>query len=266
MKRLVLLCYSIMLTFGTVVSQNEPLKKIGELPVAATGVVTDKIGNIYTFKNEEIMRHASKSDRVRRESFKKYGNISSVDVINPLKILVFFQDLVLIVFLDNELGIRGQTLELDFMGYPQVTAVCRSYDNGTWLFDKSTFRLSRLSENLRETNSTSNLMQITGSQINPDMMIETNRRLYLSDYNEGIFVFDFFGTFIRKIHAKGVKSLDFFGDNVYFLTDKEIGILDETTSDIHYVDNPNKEATSMAVQKNRILLSDGKKIDVFEVK
>ena len=246
-------------------AQQETFTKLKTIPVKANGVEVDKLGNVYLFHNEKIEKLNALGEVIKTESFKKYGRISSMDVSNPLKIMVFFDELLQIVFVDNELGVRGNNIELDFIGYPQTVAACLSYDNGIWLFDKSTFKLTRLNENLRETNSTSNLMQIIGSDINPVKLFESNRRLYLTDPDEGVFIFDFFGTYYRKVPIKGVLSIDYFGDRVYFQTDSKLFVFDEKTSDMSELDLPTKNSKYLAVHRNKIYLLSENNLHIFNV-
>lgn len=245
--------------------QNKHFTKVSSLPVKAHGIEIDKLGNVFLYHDETIEKLGSDQKVQKTDSFKKYGKIHSIDVRNPLKIMVFFEELLQLVFLDNELGVRGSPVELDFLGYPQTVAACMSYDNGIWLFDKSTFKLTRLNENLRETNSTSNLMQVIGSDINPVKLFESSRRLYLADPDEGVFIFDFFGTFYRKVPVKGILSIDFFGNRVYFQTPEKLFVFNEEFSEITEFDLPVKNSSYLAVYKNEIYLLAQNKLHIFSV-
>lgn len=246
-------------------AQSNPFSWVSTWPIKAHGIEIDKLGNIYTFYDEKVDKLGSDGKPIKTDSFKKYGAIHSMDVSNPLKIMVYFEELLQIVFLDNELGVRGSPVELDFLGYPQTVAACLSYDNGIWLFDKSTFQLTRLDENLRETNSTSNLMQVIGSDINPLKLFESNRRLYLTDPDEGVFIFDFYGTFSRKIPVKGILSIDFFGRNVYFQTAEQLFVYDEEYGEMTAFELPIKNSTYLAVHKNKIYLLSQNDLHIFNV-
>lgn len=262
-----LTCFVLILFFWctTSAAQETRFQRVAVIPVKAHGIEIDKLGNVFLYHNEVVEKLGPDGKVVKTDSFNKYGKIHSMDVSNPLKIMVFFEELLQLVFLDNELGVRGSAVELDFLGYPQTVAACISYDNGIWLFDKSTFKLTRLNENLRETNSTSNLMMVIGSDINPVKLFESNRKLYLTDPEEGVFIFDFYGTYYRKIPVTGVLSIDYFGSNVYFQTGEKLFVFSEETSELTEFELPVKNSTYLAVHKNKIYLLSQNNLHIFNV-
>ena len=62
------------------------------------------------------------------------GNISSIDVSNPMEIYVFYKEINRVLLLDNNLAYRGE-LDLTKLNITQAAAIARSFDNGIWVFD-----------------------------------------------------------------------------------------------------------------------------------
>ncbi|MDD1475334.1 hypothetical protein MEO41_29325, partial [Dolichospermum sp. ST_sed4] len=77
-------------------------------------------------------------------SDKSIGNIGFVDASDPLKILLFYRDFGQIRFLDNSLSPQGNTILLDNIGFGSSTMVCSSDQNGIWLYEPVSFKLTRL--------------------------------------------------------------------------------------------------------------------------
>ena len=91
------------------------------------------------------------------------GRISSVDIINPLKIVVFFQDTNTVVFLDNKLS---EIQRLNFNNLPSfmnVSTASNAGNNSLWVFNVDT-------QQLELYNYSSNL-KITVSQPYPGKLI-----------------------------------------------------------------------------------------------
>src|SRR5688572_3667151 len=84
----------------------------------------DNFGNIYTVKNEELCKYLPNGKRHARYSNLRYGNITSLDVSNPLKILLYYRDFQQIIFLDNQLSVNSNPVSLELLGLEQAHLVC----------------------------------------------------------------------------------------------------------------------------------------------
>ena len=73
------------------------------------------------------------NDKVLNYSNFLYGNISSVDITNPLKIVVFYKDFNIVVLLDSQLN------ETDVIQLPyDVSFAAKGTANHLWLFVTNT--------------------------------------------------------------------------------------------------------------------------------
>jgi hypothetical protein len=66
---------------------------------------------------------------------KKFGKISTIDVSNPLKVLLYYKDFSTIVVLDRLLATRN-TIDLRQQNIFQVNAIGQSYDNNIWFMTR----------------------------------------------------------------------------------------------------------------------------------
>lgn len=180
---------------------------------------TDNLGNIYLVHEDELIKYLPNGKLFARYSNLKLGSITTVDVTNPLKILLYYREFQQIVFLDNQLSQNREPLSIEKLGYEQTDLVCAGSNNSFWLYNKQNSELIRFDQFGRETSSTGNLKQVLNAGLNPDFMIEHNNLLYLNSPASGIFVFDIFGAFTKLITLRGLHSFQVSDDQLFFQKD-----------------------------------------------
>lgn len=194
----------------------ETWKLLWAKPEKAEMLFTDRLGDVYTAKGDALVKYKSDGTLYRVYSNKSLGKITRVDATNPLKIIVFYQDLSRIVFVDNTLSESGEALRLENFEKEQVSQVCWSYDNGIWLYDPVNFNLSRLDQRLSINVDIRNLNQILGFAPIPQWMEESGNHLYMSIPGKGILQFDIFGTYLRNIPIRDAEQFHVSGEFVLY--------------------------------------------------
>ncbi len=182
-----------------------------------TQFTADNLENVYTLRKHELKKFRPDGTLWLRFSNISLGDISFVDVTNPLKILVFYKDFSRIQFLDNMLAERSAVIQLQQLGFDQAVAVCTSFDNGFWLFDQLNFELVRFNQDFVQTQDIKNLNQILGYEFIPNFITEHNNWVYMNVPEKGILVFDIYGTYFKTIPITGLPDFQVDGDLVYYL-------------------------------------------------
>jgi len=185
-------------------------------------VEVDGFGNIYIIQNDQIIKYNANGVLQKKFSVKRYGKIDFVDATNPLKILVYYKDFQQIVFLDNQLTASSSAISLETIGYEQTSLVCSSANNSFWIFDKQNNELSRFNAELKSLVKTGNLKRILDVDIKPNFMLEHNNYVYLNCPNEGILVFDIYGTFYKTIPLKNLKEFNVVNGDVFFFENHQL--------------------------------------------
>lgn len=180
---------------------------------------TDNLGNIYTVKEDELIKYLPSGKFFARYSNLKLGSISFVDATNPLKILLYYRDFQQIVFLDNQLSLNSEVVSLERLGFEQTDLVCASANNSFWIYSKQNNELHRFNEDSKKITSTGNLKQVLQSELSPNYMMEHNGYLYLNSPETGIYVFDIFGAFSKIISIKNLRQFQVSEDIVYYQKD-----------------------------------------------
>lgn len=221
----------------------------------ANTIVADKLGNIIAVNNDQLIKLKPDGSVYRVYSNKQLGTITSIDVSNPLKILLFYQPFARILFLDNTLTENGSPIYLDQLELEQASAVCSSFDNGFWVFNQIDFCLYRYNQNLQLTNSTKNINQFLNQKPMVNFMLEYENRLYLNDSRIGILVFDIFGTYLKTIPIKNISRFQLRNDRIIYSPDSIVYCaFDTRTLQIDTLAIPEKDIISASWIENNLFL------------
>lgn len=169
-------------------------------------LTTDQFGYYYEISDTEIIKYTEKGEVYRTYSNNVLGVIASIDVSNPYKILVYFRDFTKILILDNFLAPTSEVIDLTEIDLDATTLVCRSYNDAAWYYNALNFELIRKNQELQTTNSSGNLANLLGKNIQPNYLVEYNNRVYLGDTLNGILVFDNYGTYLKTIPLYHLNS------------------------------------------------------------
>lgn len=179
----------------------------------------DNLSNIYTVREDELMKYLPSGKFFARYSNLKLGSITTLDVMNPLKILLYYRDFQQIVFLDNQLSVNSENVSLEKLGYEQTDLVCASVNNSFWIYNKQNNELIRFNENSKKIASTGNLKQVLQADLNPNFMMEHNGYLFMNSPENGIYVFDIFGAFSRVVSIKELHEFQVNENLIYYQKD-----------------------------------------------
>jgi hypothetical protein len=210
----------ILLLFLCSFKKDQPGKIIIKTPVDT--FTADNLGNIYSVKEDELIKFLPSGKFFVRYSNLKLGTITTVDASNPLKILLYYRDFQQIVFLDDQLSLNSDLVSLEKLGYEQTELVCASTNNGFWIYNKQNNELIRFNENSKKAASTGNLKQVLQRDLNPVSMTEHNNYLFLNSPETGIYVFDMFGTFSKVISLKDLKEFQVSDNVIYYKKDSSL--------------------------------------------
>ncbi len=182
----------------------------------------DAFGNIYVITQNEIVKYGSNGILQKKFSTKRYGKIDYVDAMNPLKILVYYKDFQQILFLDDQLTQTSSMISIETLGYEQASLVCSSSNNSFWIYDKQNNELLRFNSDLKTLVKTGNLKRILDVDIKPNFIKEHNNYVYLNCPNEGILVFDIYGTFYKTIPLTNLKNFKVINGDIFYFEDHSL--------------------------------------------
>lgn len=164
-----------------------------------------------TDRNDQIKKINYQGDSISVFSdVKRYGDIYSLDVTNPLNIIVFYRDFATILFLDRFLN-NINKIDLRKNGIMQCKAVAYSFDNKIWVYDQQDSRLEKINTVGTKEMSTDDFRVLFDDFINPTSIVDNEQLVYLYDPEKGFYLFDHYGGFVRNLlylHWQDVDVID----------------------------------------------------------
>jgi hypothetical protein len=230
MTRFILLFFSFMVPLNAArIPDNFQLA--GYVEVTGDRHYAGPMGNVYVVKDNTLKKFSPGRDQVANYSNAFLGNIYSVDVSDPLRIMLFFRDHNQVVWVDDFLSQIRSPVWLDDLGLDQVELVCSSSQGGFWVFNSLNNQLQYFDVNLSLVHEGPTLNILTGPDIRPTFMIEKNRSLYLNIPGTGILVFDLFGNYSRTLPVDVPLEFQVTDRCIYFMKDGELLSYDLSTAE-----------------------------------
>ena len=122
--------------------------------VKADFIQIDPYGNIYAVKESQLSKFSLQGKLLFTFADLKLGAISSIDLFNPMKIMLFYQDAGMIIFLNEQLALINKPLSLFDAGYFNISLASYSTDNKIHIYDNITKHVIVLDFYLRELSNT----------------------------------------------------------------------------------------------------------------
>ena len=195
---------------------------------------SDPMGNVYITLGNTLNKYSAEQEKIGHYTNAYLGNIFSVDVSDPLRILIYYKDYNQVVWVDNFLSEIRSPVWLDDLGLNLAELVCSSSQGGFWVFNSLNNQLQYYSADLQLRHESPSLNILTGPDIHPMFMIEKNLSLYLNVPGMGILVFDRFGNYSKTLQVETPSVFQVTDRHVYYMGDGELRSYDlrmaETTS------------------------------------
>jgi hypothetical protein len=183
----------------------------------------DALGNIYILsKNDQLKKIDAKGDSVAVfNAVKRYGQLYSIDVTNPLKVLLYYKDFGTVLTLDRFLSVRN-TLDLRKENIFQAKAVGLAYDNNIWVFDEQEGKLKRIAEDGKLILQTNDLRLVFDTLPSPDFITDQDGLVYLYDFAKGVYLFDYYGALKTRIPFTGWRDFMVAEKTIYGRKDNDM--------------------------------------------
>jgi hypothetical protein len=193
-------------------------------------VTMDNLENLYIISSSgQIKKFNAAGDSMAvYNQVRNFGYLYSMDVSNPLKLLLFYKDFSTIVVLDRYFAPLA-SIDLRQHSILQPDAIGLSYDNNIWVFDEYDNKLKKINEQGDLLQETSDFRALFGQTISPQKIINDNGLVYVADSANGVFVFDNYGSFKKKLPLKNWQSIVIKGNLVISTQNELLTVYDTNT-------------------------------------
>ena len=231
----------------TIVCVLSTFYSFSKIPEFVT-IIKEKSLAVFINTNDEVFL-------IQKGIIKKYNNLGVLQQtygnkfiddetkminINGFRCILFSPSYGKIIQLDNRLNEIDVINVFDFTNL-NVTCVGSSYNNEYfWLWDAATQKLEKLDKNKKIVFESNSISALLGKSINPKYIQEQGILLYISDEENGIYIFDNQGNFIKTIPILGVKAVKVIDDKIYYVKDNCFYSYDKLSfQEIKYTESPN---------------------------
>jgi hypothetical protein len=260
MKKNLLFCSIFFVSF--LYSQDYQLVKSIDIPVDF--IHTDNFGNLYVVKDFRITLFDQNGKQLYVFEDYSAGKISHIDVTDPLKIIVYYKDFMVMRLLDKTLS-ELSSFRLNNIGFDMVEVVAHTRDRRFWIYNQSDFKLKKIDDTGKIINESELFNVLFREAVSPEKIVEYEGMVYLNDPKNGIYIFDQFGTFVKKIPIKDIRQFQLMQEKLIYFDGTNLSSYDLRWMIENEMIVPQKEGLlGVAIQKARLFLHTKNKIAIYK--
>ena len=209
-----LLFLSFLLFYSSRCTAQDSSSVARIIPMNARLIAADELGNVYAVRGDNTLtRYNEAGDSTGFYRSILNGRIETIDVTNPLNVILYYPAFSKAVILDRMMNSKTE-LDLRQINIYSGTAVAYSADGNIWIYDPFNAVLRKIDEQLRDVSRSNDLRQQLPFVPYASYMTERGRRLYVCDTAHGILVFDQFATYINTIPILGLRRISVVGQQL----------------------------------------------------
>ncbi|MEM6718418.1 MAG: hypothetical protein AAF611_03785 [Bacteroidota bacterium] len=177
-------------------------------------VAIDNFGALYVIQDNILIKRQDGKEWVYNNL--QLGDIATVDILNPLKITLFYKDFNTAIVLDNTLN---EIKKIDFnitAEFKNLAAATTANDRNFWIFDTNTQQLEVFNY-LQQTTPVQNLPI-------PEKFVALK-----SNYNfcrvlteTTLYLYNIYGSLLSEKPLEGATDFDMTNEEIIFLKDKQL--------------------------------------------
>lgn len=259
-----------LLTAAPVSAQTDSVLQFSKnIPGSFTYFNVDNLDNVYLVNNNnQLKKLNSKGDSIGIfNDVRKYGKLFYIDVTNPLKLLLYYQNFSTVVVLDRFLMVRN-VINLRTQNIFKAKAIANAYDNNIWVFDEGDAKLKKIGENGDLLSETVDCRLIFDTIPSPTQIIDEGGFVNMYDPNKGFFIFDIYGALKSKLPFTGWRNVEVVNKTLYGFTDSTLYEYQTGTMNLKQYTLPAAftNATQIKAANNNIYLLNDTGLQQFAIK
>jgi len=222
----------------------------------------DDFNNLYYIKNNTFYKKTSQNTYNYTNT--QLGEITSVDIKNPLKIILFYKNFNTVLIVDNYLNELSRPINFNNSSFSKDLFLVNGLSNASlWIYSLDDDTLQLYNYQNHKTQFTSQILSSYQFGFKAKNILSTYKGCWLIGENS-ILHFNQYGTFIENIGLSGLSDVTFFRNNLIYLKDNNLYLYyDKIPVPIHLKDKISIQ--SFYVNKNDMYIFDGTTIHVYRI-
>jgi hypothetical protein len=256
----------IAIFFNILVSQpGFVLEK--ELDSKADFIKVDQLGYLYLVNGTNLKKLDLRNNLEHNYSNILSGRINSIDVTDPFKTLIFYQEFNKLEFLNKNFSSITSPIQLDDLGYYSILSACQSVGGGFWIFDQSLSQIVYIDKNRNTVMRSSQLFEMIGQNIDQKQvsMLEKNDYIYLGISGVGVLLFDIYGTYIKTFPLMNIGVFKVNNGIISYYFNEELYFYNTEDFTESHLSLPKHDYKQVLIEKERLFILTEEKIFIYQL-
>jgi hypothetical protein len=183
------------------------------------------------------------------------GNISSIDITNPLKIVLFYRDFNTIVLLDNRLSELSNSINLSTESFAKnVTFASISSNNNLWLYSLDDSILSLWNYETKQIVFDTQPLPYYQKDFEASIQVSTYEYCWLVS-KDHVLKFNEYGSFIDSFIENAIERLVPYNQGILYLKNSKIYFAKDSLKE-SLIDNKKHKLDNFFVAKDNLYFFD----------
>lgn len=248
--KIFLLCCILCCSILEVSGQEITATLEGKTPLSGEHFIgIDKYGSRYTTKNNTLLK--TTDGKTYQFSDLQLGHLSTVDILNPLKIVLFYQNMNTAVLLDDKLS---EITRINFnliANYRSVDFVTKANQHRLWVLNADAQELELFNYQQRKVEAHSH--PLSGKII--QQVSDFNYCWLLT--NSQLLRYNAYGSFMNALPAEGIAQIAYHNGRLMSLKGEKLMILLKNENDFRLVSIPEIKVKAFYLADENLYIYDG---------
>lgn len=263
-QKIILFYFAVMMTAQISHAQN--FEQIACIDTASKIVKIDNLGNVLLVTpGNEVLKYNPQGKFLWNYINKSFGDISQLDVTDPMRVVLYYATHQQIIVLNNNLN---EIARYSFNSNPdvQITLIASANNNGYWAYDQLNRELKKLSNNFLDEFRGMNIYQRDGFDMQANYMLSTDQYIFLNDQGQGIRIFDRFGNFYKTAVIDVPQDFEVEGNEIFYSSNGQLCSYNFLTFNHQHHPVPDIPALSFVKRQNRLIIISEKGLTLWALK
>jgi hypothetical protein len=227
---------------------------VKKLPIKTSYISSDAFDHFYTIEGNSIVQYNSEGTKLKEFNERKFGRPSFIDASNVLNMLILYPNYATIIITDRNLN-PLQTISFKEEGYIPLRAAALASNNTVWIYDAKEMRLKQYDFSKKLISKSDDLNMAIGKPINPTFINCQENNVYVTDPLNGVYVFDWYGNFLREFFIKGARNFQILQNQLLYFKRQQIRVFDLKSFSEMIISLPDSATAKQArVEKDRLYI------------